>query len=157
MSTQRYVAYAADFERTFIDDDWSRLEQYFTEDAVYSTPANSMKVSGREKVLAVLRTAVSGFDRRCDSRILATTEGPNESGSEVRREWSAVFTCSSAPSLEIFGSERAVFRDDRIALLEVTLPHETVPRLMFYPKPISGLCEFEVFGLTVLAGGSDAN
>jgi hypothetical protein len=44
----RYQAYAADFERTFVDDDWSRLEQYFTEDATYSTPANGMLVSGRK-------------------------------------------------------------------------------------------------------------
>jgi hypothetical protein len=33
--TQRFEAYAADFELTFVDDDWSRLEQYFTDDAVY--------------------------------------------------------------------------------------------------------------------------
>ena len=82
---QRFEAYAADFERTFVDDDWSRLEQYFTEDAVYSTPANALRVLGREKVLAVLRAAVSGFDGRCDSRVLVTTEGPDEVGSEVRR------------------------------------------------------------------------
>src|SRR6185295_19406317 len=69
----RYQAYAADFERTYADDDWSRLEQYFTEDATYSTPANGMSVSGRDTVLAVLRGSVTGFDRRCDSRTLATT------------------------------------------------------------------------------------
>ncbi len=32
---QRFAAYAADFEKTYQDDDWKRLEGYFAEDAVY--------------------------------------------------------------------------------------------------------------------------
>ena len=31
----RYQAYADAFEESYVDDDWSRMEQYFTEDAVY--------------------------------------------------------------------------------------------------------------------------
>ena len=31
----RYQAYAEAFEESYVDDDWSRIEQYFTEDAVY--------------------------------------------------------------------------------------------------------------------------
>src|SRR5262249_60176454 len=98
---ERYRAYAADFERTFADDDWSRLGRYFTEDATYSTPANGLRVSGRESVLAVLRTAVSGFDRRCDSRKLLTTVGPVQRGNEVVREWAATFMLDGAPDLAI--------------------------------------------------------
>lgn len=30
----RFAAYAVDFEKTFEDDDWTRLADYFTEDAV---------------------------------------------------------------------------------------------------------------------------
>jgi hypothetical protein len=129
---ERFEAYAADFERTFIDDDWARLEQYFTEDAVYSTPANGLRVSGREKVLATLRAAVSGFDRRCDTRSLASTEGPRQEGNEVFRRWAARFTVAGAPDLEIEGSERATFRGERIELLEVTLSRETLARLLNY-------------------------
>jgi len=32
----RFIAYALDFERTYQDDDWSRLEPYFAEDVVYA-------------------------------------------------------------------------------------------------------------------------
>jgi hypothetical protein len=32
---QRFMAYAADFEKTLADDDWSRLARYFSPDAVY--------------------------------------------------------------------------------------------------------------------------
>ncbi len=129
---ERYQAYADDFERTFVDDDWSRLEQYFTVDAVYSTPANGLRVSGRDAILTVLRAAVSGFDRRCDTRTLETVLGPRETGNEVVREWAATFTLRGAPPLHIGGSERAVFRGERIELLEVTLTAETLDRLMTY-------------------------
>jgi hypothetical protein len=128
----RFEAYAADFERTYADDDWSRLEQYFTEDATYSTPANGARVPGRQNLLTVLRAAVSGFDRCCDSRRLVTTQGPREEADQVSREWEATFTVAGAPDLRIAGSERAVFRGDRIVLLEVVLTPETLARLMHY-------------------------
>lgn len=128
----RFAAYAEDFERSYADDDWSRLEQYFTEDATYSTPANGVRVPGRRNLLAVLRAAVSGFDRRCDSRTLVTTRGPREEGDQVSREWQATFTLAGAPDITVAGSERAVFRGDRILLLEVVLEPETLARLMRY-------------------------
>src|SRR5262249_14784534 len=105
---------------------------YFTEDATYSTPANGLRVSGREAVLAVLRTAVSKFDRRCDTRSLHTTAGPHEGGNEGLREGAATFTLEGGPPRRIGGAERAVFRGHRIELLEVTLTQETLGRLMNY-------------------------
>lgn len=130
---ERFDAYAADFERTFVDDDWGRLEPYFTDDAVYATPANGVRVSGRTDVLAVLRAAVSGFDRRCDTRSLASTEGPRQEGAaEVFRRWVAKFSVRGAPGLEIEGTERARYRGDRIEQLEVTLSREMLARLLAY-------------------------
>jgi len=129
---ERYQAYANDFERTFADDDWSRLEQYFTADAAYSTTANGMRVEGRATVLAVLQASVSSFDRRCRTRTLVTTKGPNERGDEVHREWSATYSLDGAPDIQIGGLERAVFAGDRIQLLEVTMAPETLSRLMSY-------------------------
>ncbi|HME70466.1 MAG TPA: hypothetical protein VKM54_11450, partial [Myxococcota bacterium] len=32
---QRFVEYAQAFEKTYVDDDWTRLEPYFAPDAVY--------------------------------------------------------------------------------------------------------------------------
>ena len=129
---QRFQAYADDFEHTYADDDWSRLEQYFTEDAAYSTPTSGVLIAGREAALGVLRGAVSGFDRLCDTRVLVTTKGPSEHGNEVVREWTAKYTLSGAPDLDMGGRERAVFRGDRIELLEVTLPTEVLSRFMQY-------------------------
>jgi len=81
-----------------------------------------------------LRAAVSGFDRRCDSRTLLTTAGPSEQGNQVLREWAATFALEGAPDLQIGGSERAVFRDNRIELLEVRLTPEMLSRLMKYAE-----------------------
>jgi hypothetical protein len=83
-----FRAYAADFERTFRDDDWSRLEQYFTTDAVYSTPTNGLRAEGRPAVLATLRAAISGFDRRFGAcgipgRSHRATRGGNRRGDVV--------------------------------------------------------------------------
>jgi hypothetical protein len=128
----RFQAYADDFERTFADDDWSRLEQYFTEDAAYSTTANGLRVDGRPTVLAVLQASVSSFDRRCSTRTLRTTKGPYERSNEVHREWVATYTLDGAPDIQISGSERAVYHGDRIHLLEVTMTPETLSRLMSY-------------------------
>ena len=36
---QRFGEYAADFEKTFEDDDWSRLNAYFDENASYVVSA----------------------------------------------------------------------------------------------------------------------
>jgi hypothetical protein len=128
----RFEAYADAFEVTYVDDDWSRLEQYFTEDAVYSTTANGVRIPGRTSVLAVLRAAVSGFDRCCDSRRLWTTVGPREENGQVLREWQASYTCAGAPDLDVGGSERAIFRGDRIELLEIVMTPATLGRLMSY-------------------------
>ncbi len=32
---EQFLSYAAAFEQTYADDDWRRLEQYFTEDVTY--------------------------------------------------------------------------------------------------------------------------
>lgn len=53
-----------------------------------------------------------------------TTKGPSEQGREVRREWAATYTVAGAPDLWIGGSERAVYRGDRIELLEVVMTQE---------------------------------
>ncbi|MBI1817950.1 MAG: nuclear transport factor 2 family protein [Deltaproteobacteria bacterium] len=121
-----FEAYARDFEQTFVDDDWSRLEPYFTEDAVYVTLDPPVRrQNGREAVLTALRRAVSSFDRRCTSRVLETTHGPAQASNQVRREWACTFTCAGAPPLRISGLERAVYDKDRISFLEEQLTAES--------------------------------
>jgi hypothetical protein len=119
---ERFSAQARDFERTFIDDDWSRLAPYFAVDAVYETLGyGGQRFVGRPALLSALRRAVNGFDRRCDSRTLITTDGPFLAANEVRKDWSCTFTLSGAPDLIIEGHERAVYRGALIELLQERL------------------------------------
>ena len=109
----RYLAYADAFEESFDDDDWSRIEQYFTEDAVYD---GDPPARGRRAVLAKLKTGVDNFDRRMDSRT-PDFQAPTVSGNTLTMKWTVSYTKDGLPDLVISGTETAVFKGDRIASL----------------------------------------
>jgi SnoaL-like domain len=110
---QRYLDYAEDFERSYVDDDWRRIEQYFTEDAVYEgEPA----ARGRAAVLAKLKGGIDAFDRRMDSRT-PDFQTPTVDGNTLTMRWRVTYTKSGLPPLVISGTETAVFEGARIALL----------------------------------------
>ncbi len=109
----RFLAYAAAFEESYEDDDWARLAQYFTEDAVYET---DNPASGRDAVLARLKTGVDAFDRRMDSRAISF-DPPAIDGDAVTIHWRVVYTKQGCPNVEVEGDEIAEFRGDEIAVL----------------------------------------
>jgi hypothetical protein len=79
---ERFGEYAAEFEKTFEDDDWTRLERFFDADARYVVAGSTFdcELRGRDAVLAGLKKALDGMDRRFDQRAIepngdATVEG----------------------------------------------------------------------------------
>ncbi len=110
---ERYQAYAEAFEESYEDDDWSRLAQYFTEDAVYEGDPDAR---GRDAVLAKLKSGVDAFDRRMDSRTPDFQE-PSVEGDTLTMKWKVTYTKAGAPDLAISGLEQAIFEGDRIKLL----------------------------------------
>ena len=91
--TQRFGAYAADFEKTYKDDDWSRLEKYFSEDAVYTVDgaaAFSCRIEGRDAILAGMRRSITNFDRKCE-RSIALRGTPVTEGNQVTVDWTAAY------------------------------------------------------------------
>ena len=62
-----FAAYAGAFEKAFASDDWSQVEPFFTEDAVYDakidTPLGGL-FEGRDAILAYFDRVLNGFDRR---------------------------------------------------------------------------------------------
>jgi len=115
--TDRYLAYAEDFERTYEDNDWKRLEPYFTEDAAYRPQGTvDSEVAGRDAMLERLKAGIDMFDRLMDSRTLHF-DPPSESGDQVTVTWKGTYTKAGVPDIEISGTETATFRDDRICLL----------------------------------------
>ena len=109
----RYQAYADAFEESYVDDDWSRIEEYFTEDAVYEGDPDAR---GREAVLAKLKGGVDGFDRKMDNRI-PEFQTPTVEGNTLQMRWTVTYEKAGAPDLVISGVETAVFEGERIALL----------------------------------------
>lgn len=111
---ERYQAYAEAFEQSYVDDDWTRIEPFFTENSVYEDdPENA---EGRAAVLAKLKGGVDTFDRQMDSRT-PDFQTPTVDGNTLKMNWKVTYTKADCPDLVIFGSETAVFEGDQIALL----------------------------------------
>ena len=124
----RFQQYADAFEEVFEDDDWSRLEPYFTEDAVYeihAAPPFGARSEGRHNVFAALKASLDANDRRFDSRELEVTEGPELREGAVWFRWRARYERAGTPGMTIEGVETARFEGDRIALLEDIFTEES--------------------------------
>ncbi len=68
---ERFNDYAGTFEVAFESDDFSVLEPFFTEDAVYETiadPPLGGRQEGRDTIFEYMKASVSGFDRRFEKR-----------------------------------------------------------------------------------------
>jgi len=113
----RFTEYAAAFEETFSDDNWGRLEQYFTPDAVY-LPGDGTEAVGRDGVLQALRKSVDSLDRRFESRSLSESQAPTEDGNTVTLIWKMTLAKQGAPDLNISGTEYAIYADGAIQRLE---------------------------------------
>ena len=124
---ERFGEYAAVFEDVYKSDDWSLLEPYFTEDAVYEIFGGEPfagRHEGREAILKYLKLSLDGFDRRFDSRELSLLEGPELRDGAVWIRWRGTYQVTDAPDLVIEGEEKAYFEGDRIRRLEDHFPPE---------------------------------
>jgi hypothetical protein len=113
---EQFQAYAASFEETYVNDDWQRLEQYFTADAVYA-PGDGTEAIGRDQVLAQLREGINGLDRLFDSRVLNATP-PSLEGNIVSLFWQLTLSKAGAPDLTVTGVEHATYTEGLISHLE---------------------------------------
>ena len=120
MSIERFLGYAAAFDQAFESDDWSLVESYFTEDAVYEVPGGppfGKLVEGLENIISSFQTDVNLFDRKFDERIVELVKPPYEEGTVVHAPWRAVFRKEGFPDLELTGTEQAHFEGDKISRL----------------------------------------
>lgn len=118
---ESFAAYAAAFEETYVDDDWSRLRRYFTEDAVCSTVADDgaeTKFEGIDAVIDGLRDAVNTFDRRFATRTVELRGDLRERDGEIIIDWDATYTAPGAPNLRMGGTEHALYEGNRIRQLK---------------------------------------
>ena len=117
----RFAAYAAAFEKSVASDDWSHVEPFFTDDAVYDIPAGPPlggRIEGRAAILAWFKDILDRFDRRFESRELALLEGPRETADSVWIRGSATYRAAGVPEFVLELEETVTFEGDRIRLLE---------------------------------------
>jgi hypothetical protein len=119
-SLQRFGAYAQDFEETFKDDDWSRLERHFAPDAVYEVSGEpfACTLRGREAIFKGLKKSLDGFDRRFGTREIAIEGAPEVDGDTVALPWAVTYGRPGSPPLVLRGRSKATYAGDRIARLE---------------------------------------
>ena len=121
----KFQAYAADFELSYADDDWSRLAQYFTPNASYDSGDGSDAANGRDAVLQKFQDAVNGLDRAIGGRDVQL-HNVSSSGDTVVAEWTALYTRPDLPPLKIKGKEFARFDGDAIAGLRDEINAESL-------------------------------
>ena len=120
---QVFMDYAAAFEETYIDDDWSRLTAYFDEDASYQVRGGPMAcdIKGREAILQGLKKSVDGFDRRCDERAIDIKAGPLvravPAGQEVSIDWVVSYRRGEFPPVGLPGRSVFTVSDGRIVAM----------------------------------------
>ena len=130
---KRFLGYAAAFEECYSSDDWTKLDQFFTEDAVYQPlGAFGGPVAGRKNLEAALKDMVDGFDRRFESRGVEVLEGPAVRDGAVWFRWLATYTLAGAPPLSMAGEEIVKFEGDRIRHLEDRITEEEAGKIVAY-------------------------
>ena len=120
-TTDRFLQYAQAFEEAYSSDDWTVIEPFFTEGAVYETvaePPFAARHEGRPAVLRAFKESVESLDRRFASREVRLVEGPEERDGAVWMSWRATYRIEGAPDLILEGEERAWFEGNRIGRLE---------------------------------------
>jgi len=135
--TAHFAAYAAAFEKAYVSDDWSLVEPFFTEEAVYEVPLDPPMggcFEGRAAILAYFKEVLDRFDRRFESRELALVEGPKEDGESVWIRGIATYRAKGVPDFALELEETIYFEGDRIRRLEDHYEPEMKLRIAAYLK-----------------------
>lgn len=115
----RFMQYAADFEKTLADDDWSRLRQYFASDAVYEVKAEAFgcRLTGPDAIFTGMKKSLDGFDRKFEGRSLDVTKGPEIDGDGLRMEWAVTYRKAGKTPYVLRGRTAVRYRDGKIVEL----------------------------------------
>jgi len=135
--TARFLAYIAAYERSYGDDDWTRLEPFFSEDAVHEVSGGlplGGRWEGRAALITHLRESTEAFDRRFDERLLWPRGVPAQMGDTVALPWRGIYRLERARSdpLTIEGTKVATFASDLIERLRDQLRPGTDRRIRDY-------------------------
>jgi len=122
---ERFLAYAGDFEVTYEDDDWSRLEPHFAPDVAYTVENIyfACRIEGVKPLLTGLRRSLDGFDRRAASRKIEVTSGPEIDGDSMTVGWTVHYTFGGdVPDFDLVGESTTTVKDDLIVAMTDRYP-----------------------------------
>ncbi|MBT8139432.1 MAG: nuclear transport factor 2 family protein [Gammaproteobacteria bacterium] len=116
---EQFIAYASDFEKTFADDNWSRLHQYFHSDAIYEVCGGSMacKLQGPDAIFAGIKKSLDGLDRRFTNRKIQPGNDLKSDENTVSLSWTASYELDGQPPFVLAGRSEARLHDGKISLL----------------------------------------
>jgi hypothetical protein len=116
---QQFMAYAGEFERTLADDDWTRLGQYFADDAVYEVkgPIIGCRLEGPRAIFRGMKKSLDGFDRKFTRRSPEVTSGPDIEGDQLRMSWKVTYYKDGLTPFVLHGRSMVRYRDGKIACL----------------------------------------
>lgn len=138
----RFMAYAAAFEQTFADDNWQRLEPFFTLDATYQVsglPA-ACSLQGRDAIFAGIKKSLDGFDRRMAKRRLVPSQPPTEADGRVTLHGYVTYERENAPPIDLHATIVCQFDGDRICRMHdtFTLDAAAIAWLQTYARDLDG-------------------
>ena len=112
-----FVAYAAAFDESLVDDNWSRIEQYFSEDASYK-PGDGTEGIGRNGVIQSLQDSVNALERKCDARELIGQPGLTEEGDTITLSFTIKYTKQGIEDYLLVGVETIQYSAGLISKME---------------------------------------
>jgi hypothetical protein len=122
---QLFGAYAADFEKTYSDDNWARISNRFDPNISYVVTGSpyDCELKGRDTVLAGLKKALNGFDRRFENREITANGEPNVEPGKVTFPAHCLYEKTGLPTLTFVLTETVELNDEGL----ITLIHDDYP------------------------------
>jgi hypothetical protein len=113
----QFLTYAGEFEKSYKDDDWSRVEPYFCADAVYRVVGLGVdcEIRGPKAIFRGIKKSLDGFDRRFDARRIDIVAGPEVAGDELRIGWTVTYTKAQLEPFVLRGRTEVRGFDGKIA------------------------------------------
>jgi hypothetical protein len=124
----QFQLYAADFEKTLADDDWSRLRQYFADDAQYEVKSQAFGCSlrGPDAIFKGIKKSLDGFDRKFDGRNVELPNAPEITADGFGVDWKLTYYKAGKTDYILRGHTDVRYRDGKITYLADSYDDATV-------------------------------
>lgn len=126
-----FLNYAADFERSYISDDWNLIRGHFHDDATYTieSPTMGCELKGFETITVGIKKSLDNFDRKFDSREIIPGDDLKLTDNGLTISWSARYTKQDLPVYILKGKSNVNFEGEKIISLSDSFDAQTEKEL----------------------------